>query len=341
MAPVITPPAPPRPLLSALCLLLLSVAASAQPRIELDPPSLDFGVLQQHETRDVTVMIRNAGDQPLEIRDIESTCGCTVPELAVRTVAPGEQVPMEVHFNSKTFQGKQIKYIHVYSNDPRRSSVEYLVTADIKVPLMMNPGKAMISFPTLKVGESRTVTYTFSSEQVEQLEMAVRNKPGWLQVDMRQGRDAQELLVDFSLAENAPAGRHREPVKLASNVPATPTVNLQVDVRLVNDLILGMEQVNLRIVRPGQALQTRVRVAPYQAETEFKLTRAEVDIPGLNARVENGPSESFAVLVGEALTSDHPLVQENQGRIQGTLRIYTDLSSTPQLEVPVRYLLRI
>ena len=341
MPPAIMRPAPASPLVAALCALLLATAAGAQPRIELEPSSLAFGELQQNETRDVTVMIRNAGDQPLEIRDIESTCGCTVPELATRTIAPGEEVPMEVHFNSKTFQGKQIKYIHIYSNDPRRGSVDYLVTADIKVPLMMNPGKAMISFPTLKVGESRTVTYTFSSEQVAELEMAVRNKPEWLRVDMRPGSSAQELLVDFSLAPDSPAGRHREPVKLATNVPATPTVNLQVDARLVNDLVLGMEQVNLRIVRPGQALQTRVRVAPYQADTEFKLTRAEVDIPGLNARVENGSRESFAVLVGEALTRDHPLVQKNKGRIQGTLRIYTDLSSTPHLEVPVRYLLRI
>ncbi len=321
--------------------LLLATAAGAQPNIVMDPPSLDFGKLRQHESRDQTVMIRNTGDRPLQIREIESTCGCTVPELAVKTVAPGEQVPMEVHFNSKTFQGLQRKYIHVFSNDPDQPSVEYLVAADIQVPLMMKPGQAMIRFPTLKAGESRTVTYTFSSEEVAELRMDVRTKPAWLDVTARAGSSPQELLVDFTVRADGAAGRHREPVKLDTNVPQTPVVNLQADVKLVNDLVLGMEQVNLRVVRPGQDLRTRVRVAPYQSDTEFSLTRAEIDIPGLEARVENGPRESFAVLDGKALSKDHPLVQESRGRIQGTLRIYTDLSSTPQLEVPVRYLLRI
>jgi len=340
MPPVSAPTPALRLAVAGLVAAAFAGAAAAQPRIEVEPASLDFGVLQQHETRDAVVMIRNTGTSPLQIREIESTCGCTVPELAVTTIAPGEGVPMDVHFNSKTFQGKQVKYIHIYSNDPQRGSLDFLVQADIKVPLMMEPGKALIDFPTLKVGETRTVTYTFSTEQVPALEMDVRSKPAWLDVDFRRGDGPQQVLVDFTVTEDCPVGRHREMVKLASNVTAVPVVSLQADVKAVSDLILGMDQVNLRIVRPGQTLKTRVRVAAYQSDTSFKLTRAEVDIPGLRARVENGPRESYAVLDGEALASEHPLAQENQGRIQGTLRIYTDLASTPQLEVPVRYLLR-
>jgi hypothetical protein len=328
-----------RPLL-ALGLVLLATAAAAQPRIEFDPPSLDFGVLQQHESRDATVMIRNVGTETLEIREIESTCGCTVPELAVTTVAPGDAVPMEIHFNSKTFQGMQRKFVKIFSNDPRQSVAQFLVAADIKVPLMMTPGKAMVRFPTLHVGETNTQTYTFSTGEVASLEMDVRSKPGWLDVAFRQGRSAQELYVDFTITGEAPPGRHREPIKLTSNVPAVPVVNMQADVKLVSDLVLGQETVNLRMVRPGQELETRVRVAAYRPDTKFQLTRAEVDVPGLKASVENGARESFVLLDGEAIAGDHPLAQENGGRIQGTLRIYTDLASTPQLEVPVRYLLR-
>jgi len=327
--------------LAALVLSLLPVVAGAQPRIVLEPERLDFGVLQGNETRDAKVTIRNAGTEVLEIRDIESTCGCTVPELAVRELAPGASTVMAVGFNSKTFQGPQLKYIHVYSNDPDRGSVDLIVTADIKVPLFMDPPKAMIEFTTVKVGETSTVTYTFRSEDVARLELTPQVWPeDWLEVEVRPGTSPQVALVDFTLRKDGTAGRHRDAVKIATNVPSVPVVNLEADVRLITDLVVGADRVNLGMLQPGGPVRSQVRVAPYRPDSTFKLTRAEIDIPGLKARVENGPRESFAIVTGEALPADHPLVVEKNGRIAGTLRIFTNLASTPELTIPVTYSVR-
>jgi hypothetical protein len=324
----------------AFVLLLVPVLALAQPKLVVDPEEFDLGVLKQNETRDFSVTITNAGDQPLVIEDIESTCGCTVPELAVTELAPGQSTAMAIHFNSKTFQGKQTKYVHVFSNDPHRSAVDLIITADIQVPLRMTPAKAMIGFRTLQVGETQTLTYTFTSEDVDELEMEPRSWPrDWLDVAVKPGRSPHTTLVDFTIRADAPPGRHREQIKLSTNVPDAPLVTLQADVKVISDLVVNPEKVNLRVLRPEQPLKTHVRVAPYRPGTAFEITGASVDIPGIRARVENGDGECVVWLDGQSLAAGDERVESN-GAVKGTLTIMTNLASSPQLTVPVMYMVR-
>ncbi len=323
-----------------LALLLVPVLVAAEPRIVVEPELIEFGSLKQHETRDVQVTITNSGDETLEIREVESTCGCTVPDLEVTELAPGQSTEMQIHFNSKTFQGKQTKYVHVFSNDPQRPAVDLIITANIEVPLFMSPAKSMVGFRTLQVGETQTVTYTFRSEEVAELEITPRSWPeSWLDVEARPGNSAQTVLVDFTIKADAPPGRHRDPLTLTTNVPAVPVVNLQADVKLVSDLVVNPEKVNLRMLRPEQPIKTRVRVAPYRPGTEFEVTGAEVDIPGIRCRIENSKGECMIWLDGQSLAADHELVGDN-GAVKGSLTITTNLASTPVMAIPVMYMVR-
>ncbi|MEZ4389092.1 MAG: DUF1573 domain-containing protein [Candidatus Krumholzibacteriia bacterium] len=324
------------------CLMLLApLVALSQPNLVLEPASLDFGTLAQQQTRDATVMLSNTGDAPLEITKVEATCGCTVPDLEVTTLGPGASTVMEVQFNSQHFQGHQLKFIKIYTDDPRHQVVDFQIQANIEVALSMEPAQTLLRFPMVRGGATSTLTYTFVAKDVSPLEIEPVSWPqGWLDIAVRPSRDPHSVDVDFTVRADSPPGTWREPLKLRTNVPDVPVVNLEADVRVVTDLILGMDRVNLMRPRSGQKLGTRVRVAPAEPGIEFKLTGAEVDIPGLTARVENGTRESFAVLEGVALAMDHPFAQAAHGRIAGTLRIHTNLPSSPLFEVPVTYVLR-
>lgn len=321
--------------------LLPATTLQAQPNLVLEPTSLDFGNMTQRQTLDATVTLSNTGDAPLEITKVDATCGCTVPELAVTSLGPGESTVMQVQFNSQQFQGKQIKYLKIHTDSPRQRMIEYLVQANIEVPLTMEPAQTLIRFPQVRGGEAATVTYTFKAKDTDPLQIeAVTWPTAWLDVDVRPGRDARTVLVDFTVRADSSPGTHREALKLRTNVPEVPVVNLEADVRVVTDLVLNMERVNLMRPRAGQKLSTKVRVTPVAPGIEFQLTSAEVDIPGLEARVENGTGEAFAMVEGEALATDHPFARETRGRISGTLRIHTNLPSSPVFELPVVYILR-
>ncbi len=162
----------------------------------------------------------------------------------------------------------------------------------------------------------------------------------WLDVDVAPGDDPQTVNVAFTVKADSPIGSHREPLKLRTNVPEVPVVNLEADVKILSDLTARPERVNLRRLRAGQDIDMAVRVAAADPGTSFKVTGAEIDIPGLETEVENGGGETVVRLKGQALAFDHPFAAERRGRIAGTLTIETDLASSPRLELPVTYMLR-
>ncbi len=331
-----------RCLIIAMTMCALGAGAlNAQPRIELNPEQLAFGVLQENETRHAQVTIRNGGDSPLRITNIQSTCYCTEASLAVRELEPGASTVMDVLFNSMNFQGRQLKFLKIASNDPRRSLIDYLVTADIKVPLYMEPHEALLQFPAVRAGQSESRSYTFRSEDVPRLEIEARAWPqDWLDIAVRSGEDPQTAVVDFTIRPDGAVGRYRERIRLATNVPLVPTIELEIDVRVVADLVLSMDRINLGVVQPGRPLQSRVKVTPFAPGTLFRLTGAEIDIDGLTASVVNEQNESYAIIEGEAMAGNNPQARARQGRVQGVLRIFSDLASTPELQVPVTYMIR-
>ena len=327
--------------LSALvAVMLLPLLVQAQPRLVLEPASLDFGTLAQRQTRDADVTLRNAGDASLTIQRVDATCGCTVPELTVDTLAPGASTTMHVEFNSQQFQFKETTFLKIYTDNPAQRVIDYQILANIEVPLEMRPASTLLRFPTVQGGETASIRYEFQASGVADLQIEPATWPrDWLDIDVQPESSGRATVV-FTVRPDSPAGTHREALKLRTNVPEVPVVNLEADVRVVNDLIVNMDRVNLRLARPGQKLSTRVRVAAVEPGTDFALTGAEVDIPGLAATVENNGNEAFAVLEGEAMAADHPFAAEARGRIAGTLTIHTNLDSSPVLQVPVTYILR-
>ena len=209
-----------------------------------------------------------------------------------------------------------------------------------KVALKMMPAKSQLAFRTLQVGETQVLSYTFTAENVDKLEITPSVWPEeWLDIEVHPGRSPQTALVDFVVKPDAAPGRHRDPVKLRTNVPETPLVNLTTDIKLISDLVVTPDKVNLRMLRPEQPVKSRVRVAPYRPGTEFEVLSAEVDIPGLRVRVDNGAHETTIWLDGQSLPTSHERVAEN-GAVRGIITIRTNLDSSPEIIVPVMYMVR-
>ena len=108
--------------------LVISISASAQkgPKIEFKQETIDYGtVTKQDDNGQRTFEFTNTGDAPLIIKDVKSTCGCTVPSFPKDPILPGKSSKIDVKYNMAT--GPIRKTITVQSN-----AVNY---ADGVVPL--------------------------------------------------------------------------------------------------------------------------------------------------------------------------------------------------------------
>jgi hypothetical protein len=124
--------------------------AEAQPQktnavIEVENPVHDFGVMGPNQKKSGEFKFKNVGDGILKINKINSTCGCTVPQLEKKEYAPGESGAIQVTYRSSSRQGPVTKHLYIESNDSKKPKYELAIKAQVKVNISVNPEKMDLS----------------------------------------------------------------------------------------------------------------------------------------------------------------------------------------------------
>lgn len=86
------------------------------PIMTFQTTSHDFGDVKVGEKVSYTFKYKNTGTDTLEIDNIVSSCGCTVPNSYEKVVAPGASASVTVQFDSKDKMGVVNKSLTILSN---------------------------------------------------------------------------------------------------------------------------------------------------------------------------------------------------------------------------------
>jgi len=112
----------------------------ATPRIQFKSKVLDFGIMEQSETKTKDFIFKNVGNEDLKIR--ETSCGCIIGKINIpnRVVPPRGTGKIELTFDSKNKKiGAISETIQVSTNDPENSKVELNIKANVKPPAATAP----------------------------------------------------------------------------------------------------------------------------------------------------------------------------------------------------------
>lgn len=103
-------------LLNLIAVLFISTVAFAQgAKIEFKEETINYGTVTKGEDNGKRKFeFTNTGDAPLEIKNVKSTCGCTVPTKPTQPIMPGKSDFIEVQYNMNV--GPISKSITVESN---------------------------------------------------------------------------------------------------------------------------------------------------------------------------------------------------------------------------------
>jgi hypothetical protein len=93
-------------------------------RIVIEPASFDFGQALQNKTLTKDFVVRNLGNEPLQLEKPTTSCGCTAALPNESVVAPGGQTRLRVELQTRTSEGRLEKTVYVRSNDPARRVIE-------------------------------------------------------------------------------------------------------------------------------------------------------------------------------------------------------------------------
>jgi len=113
-----TPPAPQPP----------------QPMVRVEPAGFDFGKALPGRTLKKEFVLKNAGEAPLVIEGVSTSCGCTAAIAGATRLAPGRSTSLSVTLETRDYRGLVERRVLVRSNDPRTPLLEVKVRATVEPP---------------------------------------------------------------------------------------------------------------------------------------------------------------------------------------------------------------
>jgi LEA14-like dessication related protein len=108
-----------------------------------------------------TFQIKNTGDQPLHIKEVKTSCGCTAALLSDSLLKPLSKSKIKVDFNPMGYSGDVTKYIYVMSDDPKNQMATLQLKMHILYAVQSTPN--FILFQNAKVGKPDTSSVTLTN----------------------------------------------------------------------------------------------------------------------------------------------------------------------------------
>jgi len=126
-------------LLIVLSSLVLTACALKAPQLRLEADEIDLGEVVVGEIVLRRVRLKNAGDAPLEIFSVSTSCGCTTASIDTTTIPPGEQALLTIEYDSGAHDVESNASVHrqifIASNDPDQPEM----VIDLRAELVLNP----------------------------------------------------------------------------------------------------------------------------------------------------------------------------------------------------------
>ena len=130
------------------------VALSSGPQIVFPEGDIHLGTIPNDDFGHIEVPIRNDGESALFIRNITTSCACTMGEMVdgVDTIEPGKTALLKVSVNPFRVPGfHSEKTLTLICNDPTTTALERRVVADVDPEYFIETDK--LDFGTFQKGE--------------------------------------------------------------------------------------------------------------------------------------------------------------------------------------------
>lgn len=96
-----------------------------------DPYDWDFGQVRQGEILQHTFILKNDSPETLKIKEVHTSCGCTLSEIKKKILSPGESTELEVKLNTKDYSGSLQQYIYVHTDNLDNPILKFIIKAEV------------------------------------------------------------------------------------------------------------------------------------------------------------------------------------------------------------------
>lgn len=314
--------------------LLASPLAGAPATLEISPPELDLGVVAADGNASAGFEIVNRSDRTLRLSG--SGPAETSVTIEPKTLPAGGRGKVRVEIATAHRTGPVKVEVRVATDDLGDSPAVATVTLMVKPYLLVDPGYARYNF--VQGGREGFIRETvFATDEAPFKIVGIDSPMPALTSTFRPANPQERLpdhvgsqwIVDLKLSRFAPIGPIGEELAIRTDHPRQKIVLIPVSGFVRPMLAVTPPEAELGDLDPARPVRARLLVKSF-AENPVNVEGATTDVPGMTVEVEpieKGRSYSVILKIAEG----HP-----GALVTGMVKIATDSSTQPVLEVPVR-----
>ena len=170
-----------------------TAAEELLPKIVVEKDVHDFGDINPNSEQTCQFNFSNQGKGVLEIEKVQSTCGCTVPELNKKTYLPGESGTINVTYRPGQRSGKITKHLYILSNDKQNHRAQLTIMANVvrKVSYTPKHFKLRLDEENAGVGDITIKSLNEKAFAISKIQI----KPDCMSIDYDPAVEATEFVL--------------------------------------------------------------------------------------------------------------------------------------------------
>ena len=280
----------------------------------------DFGSLARGAKSEHRFTIKNNFKEDIRIASVQSSCGCTIPQVAKEVLSSGEETELVTEFDTVKFKGPHSATITVTFAPPFSAEVRLQVRGYVRPDVVFKPGRIEFGQVPAAEGALQNVAITYAG------------RDGWKIEDVRSGSDHYEVelqeiertdsRVEYDmlvrLKKDAPTGYLQDQLTLVTNDAERQFIPLTIAGKVVPAVDVEPKSLHLGVVRPGESVTKQLVV---RGTTPFKILDVACEKPDDSFQFTSNDKERKLHLIPVTFTaSDTP------GKIVETIQITTGAS---------------
>jgi hypothetical protein len=235
----------------------------AAPRLDILNPIFEFDTIPQGKQLEHKYILRNIGDEELQIQRIVPACGCTVPELDENRIQPGAETVLSVQLDTRGMYGRKEKTVRLYTNDPQLPTALLTLRGEIEPEVLVEPyridfGNVIHSSDPEDGVEQRVTVRIRDGLRASIGELSTRSK--WLEI--REVSRVKNKVVEASvrLKSEVPIGEFRDRVVIRVTGAQQRTVNLPVYASIQKQIEVVPPVLAFGVLPASSSVQREVKI---------------------------------------------------------------------------------
>lgn len=314
---------------AAMALLLVGSAdtpAVAAPVIDADRTEYNYGQVDETTPVEFTFTLRNRGDAPLTISQVETSCGCTSTQIGGKSLAPGESTPLTVRFNPRGRRGRQEKQVVISSNDPRQPKLMLKLVGTVTADIDCQPQR--VDFIDIKERDAveRTISVAIREGVIARV-TGVSVSSDVIKASLSASGSGSDVRVVVSTVPPIPPGVTRATVTITTDHPKYPSITVPVQIHVPSDIVVVPGAISLSLDE-GQAGAASTLMVSLKSRSgkPFRILGVATPSPEIVHRVINETPFSYRIEISNVVASP---------QLNGKwLRVTTDRPGNAEIRVP-------